>query len=200
MSEASFLLSLHALSNPVLDAIFRLSHELGTLRFSAILVVAALAWHGRRGERREALAWLVVGLTTLVLFLGLKSAFAVPRPFFWPRLAGVGATGFSFPSGHALAAATLFPLMAWVTLRLRGAAFALLGIGMPLFVGFGRLYLGVHWPTDVLAGWLIGAAQAAAAIHLLRRVHLRPGPGSSAPGERVLSDIKAPADGPLRER
>lgn len=164
MSEASFLLVLHALSHPVLDAIFRISHELGTLRFSVVLVMAAVAWHGRRGERREALAWLVVGLTTLVLFVSLKPAFAIARPFLWPRPVGVGATGFSFPSGHALAAATFYPLMAWVTLRLRGVAFAAVGVGLALFVGFGRLYLGVHWPSDVLAGWLIGAAQAAAVI------------------------------------
>ena len=168
MSEASFLLSLHALSHPVLDAIFRLSHELGTLRFSVVLVVAAVGWHGRRGERREALAWLVVGLTTLVLFVSLKPALATARPFLWPRPVGVGATGFSFPSGHALAAATFFPLMAWVTLRLRGVAFTAVGVGLALFVGFGRLYLGVHWPSDVLAGWLIGAAQAAAAIRWIR--------------------------------
>jgi hypothetical protein len=168
VSETSFLLSLQALSHPALDAIFRLSHELGTLRFSVVLVLAAVVWHGRRGERREALAWLVVGLTTFVLFVSLKPAFATTRPFLWPRPMGVGATGFSFPSGHALAAATFFPLLAWVTLHLRGVPFALVGVGLALFVGFGRLYLGVHWPSDVLGGWLLGAAQAATAIRWIR--------------------------------
>lgn len=168
MSETSFLLVLHALSHPVLDAIFRLSHELATLRFSVVLVMAAVGWHGWRGERREALAWLAAGLTTLVLFVCLKPAFATARPSLWPRPVGVEATGFSFPSGHALAAATFYPLMAWVTLRLRGVAFTAVGVGLALFVGFGRLYLGVHWPSDVLAGWLIGAAQAAAAIRWIQ--------------------------------
>lgn len=166
VSEATLLLSIHGLSSPFLDMLFRLSHEIGTLRFCAVLVLAATAWHGLRGERREALAWLGVGLATLILFLSLKPAFARPRPELWPRL--VGDTGFSFPSGHALASATFYPLLAWVTLRLRRAAFALVGIGLPLFIGFGRLYLGVHWPTDVLAGWALGAAQAAAALRCVR--------------------------------
>lgn len=170
MSEAALLLSIHGLSSPAFDALFRFSHELGTLRSCALLVLAVTAWHGLRGERREALAWLAVGLATLILFLSLKPAFARPRPELWPRL--VGDTGFSFPSGHALASATFYPLLAWMTLRLRRVAFALMGVGLPLFIGFGRLYLGVHWPTDVLAGWALGAAQAAAAIRWIRRQQL----------------------------
>lgn len=166
VSETALLLSIHGLSSPLLDMLFRLSHELGTLPFSAVLVLAAVAWHRRCGERREALAWLVVGLTTLVLHLSLKPIFGRPRPDLWPRL--VGDSDFSFPSGHALVSAAFYPLLAWVTLRLRRVAFVLVGVGLPLFVGFGRLYLGVHWPTDVLAGWTLGAAQAAAAIRWTR--------------------------------
>ena len=147
--------------------LFRFSHELGTLRFSAVLVLAAMAWHWLRGERREALAWLVVGFTTLALYLSLKPLFARPRPDLWPRL--VGGSDFSFPSGHALASAAFYPLLAWATLRLRRVAFVLVSVGLPLFVGFGRLYLGVHWPTDVLAGWTLGAAQAAMAIRWIRQ-------------------------------
>jgi len=43
------------------------------------------------------------------------------------------------------------------------------GVGVPLFLGFGRLSLGVHWPTDVLAGWTLGALQTAAAIRWIRQ-------------------------------
>lgn len=167
MSEAALLLSIHGLSSPLLDMLFRFSHELGTLNFSLVLVLAATAWHRLRGERREALAWLVVGFTTLVLHLSLKPLFARPRPDLWPRL--VAETGFSFPSGHALASAALYPLLAGITLALRRVGFVLVSVGLPLFVGFGRLYLGVHWPTDVLAGWTLGAAQAALAIRWIRQ-------------------------------
>ena len=166
MSETALLLSIHGLTRPFLDTLFRFSHELGTLSFSAVLVFAAIAWHLSRGERREALVWLVVGLATLVLYLSLKPIIGRPRPDLWrPRL--VAETGFSFPSGHALASAAFYPLLAWATLRLRRVRFVLVGVGLPLFVGLGRLYLGVHWPTDVLAGWALGAAQTAAAIRWL---------------------------------
>jgi undecaprenyl-diphosphatase len=136
------------------------------LRFSIALVLLAAAWHRRRGERREALAWLIVGLTTLVLFASMKPVFARPRPDLWPRL--VEATGYSFPSGHALVSATFYPLLSWLTFRLRRTAFAIVGLGLPLFVGFGRLYLGVHWPSDVLAGWALGTLQALATIRFIR--------------------------------
>lgn len=167
MSETAILLSIHGLANPFLDLVFRFSHELGTLRFSLILVLAAAAWHSLRGERREASAWILVGVTTLVLYVSLKPAFGRTRPELWPRL--VNETGFALPSGHALASATFYPLLAWVTLRLRRGGFVLVGIGLPLFVGIGRLYLGVHWPTDVLLGWALGAAQAALTIRWIER-------------------------------
>lgn len=167
MSETALLLAIHDLAGPFLDLLFRFSHELGTLQFSAILAFGAIAWHGLRGERREALVWLAVGLTTLVLYLSLKPMIARPRPDLWrPRL--VAETGFSFPSGHALASAAFYPLLAWASLRLRRGAFFVLAFGLPLFVGFGRLYLGVHWPSDVLAGWALGAAQAAVALRWIR--------------------------------
>lgn len=166
MSEAALLVSIHAWSNPFLDVVFRTSHELATLRAAAVVVLGAAAWHGLRGERRQAAAWILVGLTTLALYLSLKPAFGRTRPALWPHL--VDETGFSLPSGHALASAAFYPLLAWLTLRLRGGAFVLVGIGLPLFVGIGRLYLGVHWPTDVIAGWALGAAQAAATIRWIR--------------------------------
>lgn len=167
MSETALLLALHRYSSPLGDALFRVSHELGTLGFLAGLVLATCGWHRLRGESREAQAWLAVGLTTLALFLLLKPAFARPRPELWPRL--VSASDFSFPSGHALGSAAFYPLLAWTTVRLRGGAFGLLSLGLPLFIGVGRLYLGVHWPTDVLAGWALGGVQSAAAIRWLSR-------------------------------
>jgi undecaprenyl-diphosphatase len=166
MSEAAFLLFIHARSTPLLDGLFRVSHELGTLTACLVLVLGAIAWHSAHGGRREAVAWLVVGLSTLLLYVCLKPAFGRSRPGLWPPL--VDEQGYAFPSGHALASATFYPLLAWTTLRLRGASFALFSGALPLFIGFGRLYLGVHWPTDVLAGWALGAAQAAAAIRWLR--------------------------------
>jgi undecaprenyl-diphosphatase len=168
--ETRALLAIHAWSSPGLDRLFRLSHELGTLPFCAILVLAAAAWRLRRGETREAWLWIVVGVSTYAVQESLKHLVGRPRPSLWPPL--VPQSGFSFPSGHALAAATFYPLLARAWARARpGDEIGAWGIAilLALFIGFGRLYLGVHWPTDVLAGWALGAAQTAATIHLAQR-------------------------------
>ena len=165
--DARVLIAIHARSGPELDRLFRLSHELGTLPFCAALVLSAAAWCMTRGERRLALLWVLTGLATEATQEALKHLIARPRPTLWPYL--IPHSGFSFPSGHALAGATFFPLLAWTWSRARPSERAVawtLAVIMALFVGFGRLYLGAHWPTDVLAGWALGAAQAALVLRI----------------------------------
>lgn len=168
--ETHLLLWIHAHASPGLDALFGLSHLLGDLPSSAVLVFGIAVWHLARGDRRGALVWAVLALTTLALLEGLKPLVARPRPELWPRLLPQG--GFSFPSGHALASATFYPLLAWEFVGHRRSLTApcvALAVAMPLFIGLGRLYLGVHWPTDVAAGWALGALQSLAAVSWLAR-------------------------------
>ena len=168
--EADLLLWIHGRAAAPFDAVFRLSHVTGGMIGSSSLVVLLAAWHLFRGERREALAWLVVGLSTLVLLEALKPVVARARPALWPRI--VSEAGYSFPSGHALASATFYPILAWEASRFRPALTRLwyaLAIVSALWVGLGRLYLGVHWPSDVAAGWGLGALQSALALRVLRR-------------------------------
>ena len=113
--------------------------------------------------------WLSAGL--LVFSFGggmalnslLKLGFDRPRPDLVAHL--VETHTASFPSGHAMLAAicylTLGALLAGVTPSRRLKAY-ILGVAMllTLIVGASRIYLGVHWPTDVLAGWSLGAAWA----------------------------------------
>jgi undecaprenyl-diphosphatase len=94
----------------------------------------------------------------------LKLGFARPRPDLVAHLAEVQSA--SFPSGHAMLSAitylTLGALLARVHERRRVKTFVLgAGIVLTILVGASRVYLGVHWPTDVLAGWSLGAAWAA---------------------------------------
>ena len=93
----------------------------------------------------------------------LKLGFARPRPELVSHLVNVNS--FSFPSGHATMATitylTLGVLLARVQKR-RHMKLYLLAVAsiLALLVGFTRVYLGVHWPTDVIAGWCVGTAWA----------------------------------------
>lgn len=103
-----------------------------------------------------------VGLGALVCSL-LKHLFARPRPELVSHLVDVSSA--SFPSGHAMNSAvtylTLGVLLARVEPDRRKTAYLLgAAILLTLLVGVSRVYLGVHWPTDVLAGWAVGACWA----------------------------------------
>jgi undecaprenyl-diphosphatase len=77
---------------------------------------------------------------------------------------------WSYPAGHAMTAVICYGLLAYLLLRARpqwrGGVLSLLGIGLAV-IGFSRIYLGVHWPTDVLGGYLAGGAWLALCIALL---------------------------------
>ncbi|MBP0446363.1 phosphatase PAP2 family protein [Roseomonas sp. SSH11] len=115
--------------------------------------------------RKRAAALLVlasIGGGT-ALSAGLKVLFQRPRPDLVPHAVEVYTA--SFPSGHAMLSAvtylTLGAIIAQVEARWRTRGYVLfLAITTTLLVGASRVYLGVHWPTDVLAGWCLGAAWA----------------------------------------
>ncbi|MFI1963439.1 phosphatase PAP2 family protein [Streptomyces pathocidini] len=148
-----------------------------TLR--ALLVLAAL-WLLWRGDRFTAAWILLAAVSGSLLQQALKWAVDRPRPQ-WENPVDT-APYMAFPSGHAMTAALVCPLLVWLLAgrdrgsatrgrRLATAAAAAAAAVSILGVGFTRVYLGVHWFSDVLGGWLLGGALAAltAAVCTLRR-------------------------------
>jgi undecaprenyl-diphosphatase len=139
--------------------------SLGGTMVLALLTVAAVGFMlmNRRWGGAIFVAVSVAGGS--LMSAGLKDLFDRPRPDLVPH--AVEVTSASFPSGHAMLAMvtylTLGALLAEVQPRRRFKVYILSwAIGLSLLVGLSRVYLGVHWPTDVLAGWCIGSAWALA--------------------------------------
>lgn len=133
-------------------------------------VVAAALWR----RRRRALGYLFVcGTGAGLVDVLLKLVFARPRPAVALRLAAAG--GYSFPSGHSMSSAAFYGALAFIALlelgRARWVVTVLCG-GIILAIGVSRVYLCVHYPSDVAAGWALGAACA---------VGLRPLLGDASP-------------------
>lgn len=150
---------------------------LGGAGFLAFLTLASAGFLAIQRRRALALYLLVaVASGTLVSTL-LKLGFDRPRPDLVPHGSIVYTS--SFPSGHSMLSAvvylTLGALLAsgQTNLRLRAYLIGLAGF-LTVSVGISRVYLGVHWPTDVLAGWTAGAAWALLCFALAERLR-RPG-------------------------
>ena len=132
--------------------------------FGIVYVTACVVLYLAITARRRAAVFVVVAIGGgEILSTGLKLFFHRPRPDLVPH--GMETFTASFPSGHAMLSAiaylTLAILLARISRGRRVKAFVLtLGVVTTLLVGISRIYLGVHWPSDVLAGWCVGAAWA----------------------------------------
>ena len=113
-------------------------------------------------KRAHALLMAVAVLGGTVISTLLKLGFDRPRPDI-PHAARVFTA--SFPSGHAMLSAVTFLTLGALLTRVNAdrrvkAYFMVLAVFLTIIVGLSRLYLGVHYPSDVLAGWCVGAAWA----------------------------------------
>lgn len=143
--------------------------DISAMGSTSILTLITLAVVGYLAfTRRGHAAMMVLGSVasgTLVSQL-LKVGFARPRPDLVPHATEVFTA--SFPSGHAMMSAvvylTLGTLLARTESRRRVKSYVMaVAAVLTLLVGLSRIYLGVHWPSDVVAGWALGAGWAALA-------------------------------------
>ena len=146
----NFILFLQSFQSPELDQFFHLVTQFGGRAY--LFLIPMLIWcFAPRLGLRALLAMLVAQFVVMVM----KDFFGQPRPFLMDaRIISDGEWGLSFPSGHAQGAMVYYGLIAAFVAQ-RGVTLAL---GVLIFlVGLSRTYLGVHYPHDVIVGWLIGA-------------------------------------------
>jgi undecaprenyl-diphosphatase len=146
-----------------LQIMFRDITPLGGYAVVILISLAVIGYLLMDGKRGAAL-WVLVSVSGgAALSNLLKFAIERPRPDLVARLVEVNTT--SFPSGHATLAAvtylTLGALLSRVEAQRRVKIYVLtVAVALTVLIGVSRIYLGVHWPTDVLAGWCVGAAWA----------------------------------------
>ena len=151
------------MSNRILDYLMPLATYLGSGETIFFIALALLAVFIRDQKKRKAAVLLFAGLTLSYYFVYfLKNLIARPRPF--EAMEGVRllfrAGGFSFPSAHAAQA-----FMAAAVLS-RFFRMSVLFFAVACIVAFSRVYIGVHYPSDVLAGALLGSAIGYALVRL----------------------------------
>ena len=176
-------------------AVQEMMRDITALGGAAILSLVTLSVAGYLLLVRR---WRIMLLILVAVFGGallsslLKDVFARPRPDLVPYGTWEDVADLSFPSGHTMLSAVTYLTLGALLARIqphRSLKAYILGLAMllTLLVGLSRIYLGVHWPTDVLGGWAAGAAWAMicwlAASWLQRR-------------GKVERDIETPLDAP----
>lgn len=152
--DRQVLTSVHSGANHFLDVGMPILTDIGAPLIVCVLALVTAGLFVYKNEYRRACIILFNVSGALVLDIVFKSIFMRDRPDLWMQL--VHETGHSFPSAHATVAVAL-SLAVCVALwdsRWRWWAVSAMGI-YSLFVSYSRLYLGVHYPTDIIAGWLV---------------------------------------------
>ncbi len=164
---------LHEQASPGWTTFFENVTRLGNVSTLLVVVILCAAFLWRKGWITELQLLVLAGVGAEIITVGLKLGFQRDRPFFSDPLAAEST--YSFPSGHASVSLAVYGTLGFIAARHLGSRLAQIGaltisVLVVLLIGFSRIYLGVHFLTDVIAGFSIGLAWVALCVVLL---HLR---------------------------
>ncbi len=163
--------AVHAHTSPRMTAAMLALTWIGSIKVVCTALAIVLGLQVAFGRRRTAIVLGSAMVGGLILNETLKLHFHRLRPQV-PWSIGDEHT-FSFPSGHSLFAVVLYGTLAWMALRrphsqARRWSAIVPATLLPLGIGFSRIYLGMHYPTDVLAGFTVGLLWLVAVIQIAR--------------------------------
>jgi len=148
---------------------------LGGYSLIILLLINVCLYLTVTGHRDVAIAFAVTVIGAYGTSMGIKLLFDRPRPMLVPHLSYVNS--HSFPSAHAMMSTVLYLSIGYLLAHahpsrlLKGYLF-LLALSIAIAVGSSRVYLGVHYPSDVLAGWMLGWAWVSASYLLFHRLRM----------------------------
>lgn len=149
---------------------FRALTHLGSPMAFIILSVVGIIGLSLMRRHLQAKCLLAVVLSSWILNDGLKNLFSRSRP---TGEALTIATGYSFPSGHAMVSIAFYGFLAYLAFSQGGkkGILAAIVLGLLVFlIGFSRVYLNVHYPSDVLGGWIFGFLILLIWIYIMKRM------------------------------
>ena len=155
--DRSLLLWIHQFANPQLNGLMLLITALGDPGMVITVFISTIAWLVMKRRYTDVIRFTIACAGGVVINQVMKLFFAKPRPELWTRL--ISETSFSFPSGHAVGSMVVYGFIGYIFARefplyqkyIYTAASILI-----IAIGFSRLYLGVHYPTDIIAGYGVG--------------------------------------------
>ena len=159
--DSKIMYAFYAIRSPMLSPLMLFITFMGEWYSIAVLALISMAFLIKKNKTRLASALFVSVFGGEAIVLLIKNFIQRARPDVVPRLAAE--SGYGFPSAHSLVAISFYGLGAYFLFRStkKKAAkitFATIGVLIILLMGASRIYLGVHWPSDVLGSYLLGSA------------------------------------------
>jgi undecaprenyl-diphosphatase len=150
---------IHSHATSVLDVFFLIITTAGNVEILLpVTIIVALYLLYRKQRLNTFIILFSVGGAAAANVV-LKLLFHRERPIFWHSL--IVETGYSFPSGHAMLSSALIFSLIFIAWRTRWRWWTIIvGVTVIILIGLSRLYMGVHYPTDIIAGWSVSLAWA----------------------------------------